>query len=134
MVEHKSSHLFLDALKGVANHVGGAAKYTHIAANNYDAKKVVQKLQAWSIVHEIDQQGASPTQNFAPKRYLYDIGVLRLVRQSAILAISIIHTVDERLRTPLGDLIENAVLLQLLEGSGGLNFISGWKKKPQGTH
>lgn len=127
-IEDVKSYLFLDALKGVANHVGGAAKYTHIAANNYDAKKVIQKLQEWSIVHEIDQQGASPTQNFAPKRYLYDIGVLRLVRQSAIPAISIIHTVDERLRTPLGGLIENAVLLQLLEGSGGLNFISGWKK------
>jgi predicted AAA+ superfamily ATPase len=53
---------------------------------------------------------------------------LRLVRESAIPTISIVHTIDERLRTPLGGLIENVILLQLLEGTGGLTFISGWKK------
>jgi len=127
-IEDVKSYLFIDALKGVSNHVGSAAKFTHIAANNYDAKKIIQKLREWSIVYEIDQQGESPTQNFAPKRYLYDLGVLRFIRESSIPTISLIHTIDERLRTPLGGLMENAILLQLLAGSGGLNFISGWKK------
>ncbi len=42
-------------------------------------------------------------------------GILRLVRESAIPTISIIHTLDERLRNPLGGLMENAILLQLLQ-------------------
>lgn len=68
------------------------------------------------------------TQKFAPKRYLYDLGVLRLVRETVLPKLSVIHTLDERLRTPIGGLIENAVLLQLLAGSGGLRLLSGWKK------
>jgi uncharacterized protein len=127
-IENLKSYLFLDGLKGVANHVGGPSMYTHIASNNYDAKKIVQKLLEWSLILEVDQRGAEPTQKFAPKRYVYDIGVLRLVRDTAIPQISVIHTVDERLRTPLGGLIENAVLLQLREGSGGISLLSGWKK------
>ncbi len=127
-IEDVKSYLFLDALKGVANHIGSPSMYTHIAHNNYDAKKIVQKLLEWSIVHEIDQRGATPTQKFAPKRYLYDLGVLRLVRETVLPKLSVIHTLDERLRTPIGGLIENAVLLQLLAGSGGLSLLSGWKK------
>jgi predicted AAA+ superfamily ATPase len=50
------------------------------------------------------------------------------MREVAIPRISALKTLSEKLRTPLGGLIENAVLLQLLEGSGGFYEISSWKK------
>ncbi len=126
--ENVKSYLFLDALKGVANHIGSAAKFTHVAGNNYDAKKILQKLQEWYLVSEIEQRGESPTQSFAPKRYLYDLGVLRMLRDNAIPKISLLHTLDERLRTPLGGLLENAVNIQISKGPPELGEIAGWKK------
>ncbi len=56
-IENLKSYLFLDALKGVANHVGDPSMYTHIAGNNYAAKKVIQKLLEWSLILEVDQRG-----------------------------------------------------------------------------
>lgn len=126
--EQVKSYLFIDALKGVANHIGSPAKYTHVAINHYDAKKILQKMQEWFLITEIEQRGAASTQSFAPKRYLYDLGILRLIRDTVLPRLSILHTLDERLRTPVGGLIENAIILQLLSGPSGVNLISGWKR------
>ncbi len=126
--ESLKTNLFLDGLKGVANHIGQTSKFSHIFSNSYEAKKIITKLIEWFLVIEVDQKGIIPTQHFLPKRYLYDIGVLRLLRDTAIPNISVIHTTDEMLRTPLGGLIENAVLLELLQTQHGYHSITSWKK------
>lgn len=126
--EKVKTYLFIDALKGVANHVGTPSKYTHIAGNNYDSKIITQILKDWHIIIEIEQSNASGATNFAPKRYLYDIGILRFIRETSIPNISAIHTIDEKLRIPLGGILENQVVNSLLGSRGGYIPLSGWKR------
>jgi predicted AAA+ superfamily ATPase len=126
--EKSKDFLFLDALKGIGNHVGSPAKYTHISGNHYDAKKIIDTMKKWFLVHEVEQKGSIPTQSFHPKWYLYDIGMLRFIRDTAIPSISIVHTVSESLRTPLGGIIENAVLLNMLQSLPNGQGVSTWKK------
>jgi len=126
--ERVKSYLFLDALKGTANHIGSTAKFSHLCESHYDAKRIVELLSNWHLLIEIECRGSASSQRFWPKRYLYDTGVLRFVRDTAIPKISVMNTLDERLRTPLGGIIENAVLL-LLKATGGPGLsISGWKR------
>ena len=127
--EKLQSHLFMDAVKGIANHVGSTSKFSHVTPKITDGKKVIQLLLDWFIALEVEVKGSSPTQRFWPKRYLYDSGILRFVRDTAIPRISVIETLDEVLRTPLGGLVENSVLIDLLSvGGGGYTPISSWKK------
>ncbi len=126
--EKVKTYLFLDALKGIANHVGSTSKLVHVADNNYDAKKILELLEEWLLAFEVEIRGSLPTQKFWPKRYLYDIGILRYMRETAIPSISVLHTLDEALRTPLGGIIENAIYLQLRGSIGGYIPISSWKK------
>jgi uncharacterized protein len=124
------NHLFIDALRAVSGDIGYPFKKTHISNNDYEASAVLSLLKQWSIILEVNQRGSAPTQsNFHPKEYLYDLGILRIFREIAIPKISAIKTLNEKLRTPLGGLLENAVLLQVLEGQGGFYEISGWKNK-----
>jgi len=121
------SHLFLDAMKGVSNHVGSIAKFVHVSENKYDAKKVLQLLQDWHLVHEINIASGQTTQAISEKRYLYDLGMLRLNRTAPVPELSVISTLDEALRLPLGGIIENAVMLMALNLSQMPN-ISCWRK------
>ncbi|MEI8346390.1 MAG: AAA family ATPase [Pseudomonadota bacterium] len=123
-----SRDLYMRALRGIAGHVGGSSKYTHVSDNHHSAKKIVEVLKSWLLVLEIEQCGSIETQAFLPKRYLYDIGVLRHAREAAIAKLSVIHTLDEKLRIPMGGLIENFVLIELLRGTSRFHGISSWKK------
>lgn len=124
------SNLFVDAIKAVSGDVGYPFKKTHITKNDYDASAVLSRLKQWYVILEVAQMGSMPTQgNFHPKEYLYDLGILRIFRETAIPKISAVTTLDERLRTPLGGLMENAILLNMLEGKGGFYEINGWKNK-----
>lgn len=123
-------NLFIDAIKAVSNDLGFPFKKTHLSKNDYEASAVLALLKQWYVILEICQKGSSPTQdNFHPKEYLYDLGIVRIFRELAIPKISAINTLNEKLRTPLGGLIENAVLLNMLEGKGGFYEINGWKNK-----
>ncbi|HMO19273.1 MAG TPA: AAA family ATPase [Oligoflexia bacterium] len=118
--------LFNAGLKGVANNLGGPAKYTHISEKFAEAKKVVDALIAWKLIYEIEQKGNATTSSFFPKRYIYDVGIAHELRSHPFPKISILNTLSSQLRTPLGGLIENALLLQLI-GDPGVYSISGWK-------
>lgn len=122
------NHLFIDALKAVSGNIGYPFKKTHISQNDYDASAALALLKQWYIIIEVEQRGSVPTQNnFHPKEYLYDLGVLKIFRETAIPKISAVKTLNEKLRIPLGGLIENAILLNMLEGKGGFYEINGWK-------
>ena len=124
------NNLFIDAIKAVSGNIGYPFKKTHISRNDYDASAVLSLLRQWYIILEIAQKGSAQTEiNFHPKEYLYDLGVLRMFRELTIPKISAVNTLNEKLRIPLGGLIENAILLNMLEGKGGFYEISGWKNK-----
>lgn len=123
-------HLFIDAVKAVSNDIGYPFKKTHISKSDYDSSAVLALLKQWYIVLKVMQRGSAPSQdNFYPKEYLYDMGILRLMRETSIPKVSAVNTLSEKLRVPLGGLIENAVLLNMLEGRGGFYEINGWKNK-----
>ncbi len=46
----------------------------------------------------------------------------------AVPALSLVHTLSAPLRTPLGGLFENAVLLNLLEGGSAKKRVGTWRK------
>lgn len=124
--------LFNSVIRAVANHVGSLSKYTHIDATKYHAKRVIEAMKAWHIVLEVQPYSIdSHGSDYLPKRYLHDIGVLNRNRSLAAPTISILDTTDPRLRTPLGGLFENAVLLNLLEGESAHKSIGTWKKGRQ---
>ena len=126
--------LFRNILHATANHIGSPSKLTHFDATKYHAKQAVEAMRSWHIVLEMPMHALDPNHSgFLPKRYLHDTGVLNLVRTLAAPAISMINTIDPVLRTPLGGLFENAVLINLLAGDSAFKTVSGWKKKNQSS-
>lgn len=121
--------LFEQTIRAVANHVGTPSKYTHIDTTKYYAKKVLADLSAWHLVLEVHALTLDPQHaDFLPKRYLHDLGVVNRFRSMAVPSISLLKTLDASLRTPLGGLFENAVLLSLHEGASAKKRISTWRK------
>ena len=121
--------LFDNVVRAVSNHIGSLSKYSHIDSTKYKAKLAVESMIAWHIILEVQPYSLDPHRsNFLPKRYLHDVGIINRKRSLAAPKISLVNTIDERLRTPLGGLFENAVLLNILEGSSAYKTVSTWKK------
>ena len=121
--------LFRNVVQGVANHVGSPSKYTHFDTTKYRSKKILEAMTGWHIVLEVEQRSFDPHKsNYLPKRYLHDIGVVNRKRSLALPSISILDTIEPILRTPLGGLFENAVLLNLITGESARYSVGTWKK------
>jgi len=126
--------LFGNALRGVANHIGSPSKLTHIDTTKYYAKQVIELMKTWHIILEVDHYSFDPNHsNFLPKRYLHDVGVANVFRTLSVPPVSVINTLDPLMRTPLGGLFENAVLINLLQGGSAYKKISTWKKSQKGN-
>lgn len=126
--------LFRMSLRAVANHVGSPSKYTHWDTTKYKARQVISAMKAWHLLLEVEVQSLKPEHDgFLPKRYLHDIGQINRFRSIAAPQISLIKTVNPALRTPLGGLFENAVLINLLSGRSAYAEIGTWKKGSQVT-
>ncbi len=130
--EYKNREIFIQALKGVANNLGYSSKYTHLADKLALARNLSSVLNAWKLTYEIEQKGNSTTSTFYPKRYLYDTGIAQYLRQMPFPDISVLPGQTSAQRTPLGGLIENALLLEIISCPGLLS-ISGWKSGSQGS-
>jgi uncharacterized protein len=128
--EKLKDHLFSDAMQAVARQLANPSNLKQVAPTYRDATQIIEALKRWSLVHEIEQTGSLPTQNFHGKWYLYDLGILSFLRLNALSTLSLLDTKNEVFRTPLGAIVENAVLLQLQakEHSVGHLAITGWKK------
>ena len=127
--EEYQPYLFADVIRAVSGHIGSLSKYSHIDTTKYNARKIVEAMKSWHIVLEVQHYSLDPHRSkFLPKRYLHDVGVINRRRVLAAPTISIVDTIDPALRTPLGGLFENAVLLNLLEGGPASKTISTWKK------
>jgi hypothetical protein len=122
--------LFREMVQGVANHLGSGSKYTHFNTTKYFAKQLICALKKWHIILEVEQRGVNPDKGggLLPKRYLHDLGVANRLRSFPAPEISIMETLDPLLRTPLGALFENSLMIQLLNGESAFHTITTWKK------
>lgn len=124
-------------LKAVANLAGSPFKNTSAVpspgtARNRLINHVLSRLEDWKLVLRADQQGVDPlrTYRYHPKRYLFDTGVMRGMREAAAPALDILSTRDPLARTALGAVVENQVAIELSrEGQ----MPCGWKKSSAGA-
>ena len=124
-------------LRSVANFVGGVSKNTSVVpvpGSRVNAKinEVFARLESWHLILRSDQKGSSALASHAylPKRYLFDTGVLRELSESAVPAVSAVHTIAPAARTPLGAIIENQAAIELARSGQPL---AGWKRSPAGS-
>ncbi len=111
-------NLFKRSLAAVADHVGSPSKDTQVVRNDAPGYKKVagifSRLEKWKLIIKCEQIGLSPEHNkHAPKRYLYDVGVLCDLRLRGLHQISVTQLDQPSLRVPLGGIVENAVALSL---------------------
>ncbi len=127
--ESVTPELFLSTMEGIANFIGSPSKYTHIKTTKYQAKKILETMKAWHLILEVKPQSFNPLHSsFLPKRYLYDLGVVNLMRAQAVPTLSMLESLNPGLRSPLGGLFENAALLNMLNGKSAKKSIYTWKK------
>jgi predicted AAA+ superfamily ATPase len=124
-------------LRSVANFVGGASKNTTVVPNpstavNEQINEVFARLEAWHLILKSNQRGPSPegAHNYRPKRYLFDTGVLRHLRESAVPAISTLGNASPAVRSLLGGVVENQTAIDIARH--GLE-VSGWKRSSSGN-
>jgi len=93
--------------------------------------EVFNRLEAWHMLIRSDQLSLSPekSHNYLPKRYVFDTGLARHLREAAVPTIHTLATLDADARKPLGGVIENQVAIELAHRFNGLQ---GWKKSPSG--
>lgn len=122
--------IYEKVVRATANNLGMPAKLTHVDEKKYLTDKAITSMKEWHIIHEVELHSFDPKHsNFLPKRYLHDVGLASQMRSVATPELSIIETIDSQLRTPLGGLVENAVLISLLEGRSVSEKIGTWKKR-----
>ena len=92
---------------------------------NARINEVFARLESWHLILRSAQKGSSV------QRYLFATGVLRALRESAVPAISAVHTIAPAARTPLGAIIENQAAIELARGGQPL---AGWKRSPAGSY
>ena len=124
-------------LRSVANFVGSPSKISTVIQSNNNkqrqiAENVFARLERWAIVLRADQRGPSPesAHSYLPKRYLFDTGLLRQMRESAIPSIHLLDTMNAAQRGPLGGVLENQIAVDIHHLTGSLQ---GWKRSSSGS-
>lgn len=120
----------------VANFVGGPSKNTSVLPSpgsrvNARINEIFARLETWHLILRSDQKGpgVEASHNYLPKRYLFDTGILRRLREVAVPSIRLLDTLVPLARQPLGGIIENQTAIELVRQ--GLSLY-GWKKTPSG--
>ncbi len=125
------------ALRGVANYVSSPMAQTKIvhsatAKEIETLRTIYQRLEAWHLVLLSPQWGPSieRSHRYHPKRYLFDTGMLRELRELALPSLNALQAKGAELRRPLGAVVENQTAIALADLPGGL---TGWKRSPSGA-
>lgn len=123
-------------LRAVANLAGSPFKNTSVVAGattrvNERINAILARLEAWHLVLRAEQQGPAATAapRHLPKRYLFDTGLLRHLREAAVPAIGLLDTTPG-LRDVLGGVLENQLAVDLARGQQAL---VGWKQSSAGN-
>lgn len=123
-------------MKSVANFAGSVSKNTSVVPSpgtrlNLRIQEIFSRLEAWHMILKSEQKGPKVEAGHAylPKRYLFDTGMLRRLRESAVPEIHLLNSIDALSRQPLGGVLENQVAIDL--SRAGLD-LRGWKKTPSG--
>lgn len=114
----ENTNLFGRALSAVAVYAGSPSKNSHVIKIDAPGYKkiagVLARLELWQLVIKVAQLGKTPEQfNFPPKRYLYDIGMLNILRFKGRPDFKVSELADPFIKTAMGGLIENAVVISL---------------------
>lgn len=122
--------------KSVANFVGSPSKNTSVIPSpstpqNARINDIFSRLESWHLLIKAEQKGPSAEANhsYLPKRYMFDTGILRRLRESAWPSISVIRTLSSASRIPLGGALENQCAIDISRFS---ETVSGWKKYSSG--
>jgi predicted AAA+ superfamily ATPase len=123
--------------RSVANFVGSPSKNASVVANpssslNEKINEVFSRLENWHLLLVSQQRGPGPegSHKYLPKRYMFDTGILRHLREAAVPSIRLTGTLTAGARAPLGGIIENQTAIELHRR--GLP-LCGWKKSSSGT-
>ena len=121
----------------MANFVGGASKNSTVVPNpgtavNAQINEVFARLEEWHLILRSNQRGPLPegSHKYRPKRYLFDTGVLRHLRESAVPTISALGSATPAVRTLLGGVVENQTAIDIARQ--GFE-VSGWKRTSSGN-
>ncbi len=120
-------NLFKRSLSAVADHAGSLSKDSQVVRPNAPGYRkvagILARLEKWKLIIKCEQIGLGPEHNkYAPKRYLYDIGILRDLRLRGLQQISVTQLSQPLLRVPLGGLVENVLALSLKNQFGDQLF------------
>lgn len=129
----QSRAAFEQGLKGIANNLGFPSKSTHLSENKHQANIMLEDLINWHIVLEVETKGNNATSNLYPKRYLYDIGVAAMLRAMPFPELKLSSFTSPVLRTQLGGILENLLLLNLQSQAFGALAIGAWKENARSS-
>lgn len=126
---------FMATLKATAFLLGSPFKNSFVASlmdggKNQEIITALGRLEAWKMIIKVDQKGVFPENHFHPKRYLFDSGLAKQLREEGSSDIHLVKTLESARRTPLGGLLENFLANVL---SAGNQAITGWKKSSSGS-
>lgn len=133
--EEKQAY-FVACMKTVANLLGFPFKNSSVASlidggKNREIIKSLSRLEAWKMIFKVEQRGPNIESSFHPKRYLFDLGIARQLRETATPAARLLEGKDNTIgRITLGGLVENVVSQVLIHHS---HELSGWKKASSGS-
>lgn len=127
---------FVAALKASSHLLGSPFKNSYVAqlldgGKNQEIIKTLSRLETWHMLHKSDQRGMSVSTNFHPKRYIFDVGIAKELRERSLQQIHLLNSTQLQ-RDPLGGLIENFTAIVLLR-EGLCDELSGWKKSSSGS-
>jgi predicted AAA+ superfamily ATPase len=122
--------------RSVAHFAGSASKNTTVVPSpgttvNSKINEIFARLEEWKLVLKSAQSGPSPEHSYGylPKRYLFDTGILRHFRETAVPSLTLLGDARPEVRTIIGGTIENQVAIDLSRDGAEL---SGWKKTSSG--
>ncbi len=122
--------------RSVANYVGSPSKNSSVlpcptTPVHHKINQIFSRLEQWKLLFRSEQHGVSPEKShrYLPKRYLFDTGILRHYRESAVPRIGLIDSISSEQRKPLGGIVENQVAIEI---SRKTSELYGWKKSSSG--
>lgn len=126
---------FIAALKTTAHVLGCPFKNSHVSllldgGKNKEIIESLSQLEAWKMIFVVPQRGPKVETHFHPKRYLFDLGITKQLREAVIPKVSLAAASLIEDRGPLGGLLENFVCLSLIDQA---SEISGFKKTSSGS-